>query len=109
MKILAIVFLLSSCGYEPSGKTYEPPQTPQPPQPPGGAANDWAAIKPLVDEQCALSGCHAGAAFLSTGASFKASNSLRRIESGNMPVKTSANYSLYNSAKRRKFIDYLSN
>ena len=110
MKTLAIAaFLLASCGY-PSGEKSkrEPAPAPAPTPPPTTDKGDWPEIKPLVDEQCALSGCHAGASFLATAEAMKASSSLRRIQSGNMPLKTSPNYSLYNSSKRRKFIDYLS-
>lgn len=105
MKILAIVFLLASCGMEPSNRSYEPGPTTTPP-PGDGTWN--GEVKALVQEQCALAGCHAGAGFLRTGAAFKASSSLRRIQSGNMPLRSSPNYGLYNAAKKRTFIDYLS-
>jgi hypothetical protein len=115
--LLIITFMVVSCGMEPAPRRpYRPPAPPptptdptdpQPPIPPG-PADPWRdEIKALVSEQCALAGCHAGAGFLRSGGSLKASSSLSRIQSGNMPKKSSPNYGLYNDAKKRAFIDFL--
>ena len=106
MRIIAIAIaaLFLGCGMEPSGKEKDYGQPPSQPEP-----DPWSdEIQGIVKEQCALSGCHAGASFLDNGSAFKASSSLRRIESGSMPLQSSPNYGLYNATKRRKLIDYLS-
>jgi hypothetical protein len=54
-----------------------------------------------------VSGCHAGAAFLQTGAAFKGSSSKARIENDSMPKRSGPNYDRYNSAKKQAMLDYL--
>ena len=112
--VLILISLVVSCGLEPAERPYRPQPLPAPPRPtdqdppPPGPSDPWNdEIKALVKEQCALAGCHAGASYLRSGESFKASPSLSRIQSGNMPKKSSPNYGLYNDAKKRAFIDYL--
>ena len=70
MKILFVFAFLFSCGIEPSGTTYRKPG-PTNPSPPTPEPNPWSdEIQGIVKEQCALSGCHAGATFVSTGPAF---------------------------------------
>ena len=105
---ILISLMVASCGLEPTERPYRPLPVPAPPgdrDPPGDPWED--EIKALVKEQCALAGCHAGASYLRSGESFKASSSLSRIQSGNMPKRSSPNFGLYNDAKKRAFIDYL--
>jgi len=111
MKNFIMMFaLLSSCGLDPSGEPeYREPRPAAPVPVPQQPVNPWSSeIKSLVQEQCGLAGCHAGASFIASGESFKASSSLRRVQSGNMPLRSSPNYGIYNDSKKRKLIDYLS-
>jgi hypothetical protein len=66
----------------------------------------FANVKPIIDEQCALSGCHAGAAFLQSGEAFKASSSAQRINSGNMP-RQNRNSGQYNDQKKNLLLEFL--
>lgn len=105
MKIFLLAMLIGACGYDSKNKEYDQP----PPLPPPAKVDPWSEeIQGLVKETCALAGCHAGASFLATGESFKASSSLSRIQSGNMPKKSSPNIGLYNDDKKRILLDYLS-
>lgn len=102
MKILICIIFLVGCGMEPSGSYKEP--APTDPQPPSGTVT-FAQAKVVIDEQCAS--CHEGAAFIQTGPAFKASTSRQRINSGNMPKKSGRNYPIYNNAKKKILLDYL--
>jgi hypothetical protein len=119
MKLLIFLFVVS-CGS--GGQRYrEVPQQ----QPPGGFGNgggngglgnggnrggggtvSFTTVKPIIDEQCALSGCHAGAAFLESGPAFKASASRQRISSGNMP-RQNRNSGQYSDEKRNLLLQFL--
>lgn len=108
--LIATLFLLGGCGLDPGGNDYREEPAPAPSPTPNPDPDPWSAeIQGLVKEQCALAGCHAGATFVSSGTAFRASSSLRRIQSGNMPLRSSPNYGIYNDTKKRKLIDYLSN
>lgn len=113
LMLAAIMFM--SCGTEYRDRPV-PAQPAPAPQPGGGGntgggggepTNDWADIKPVINEQCALSGCHAGARFLSSGRAFKASNSATLIANGRMPLQRSANYELFTPAKKARLLAYL--
>lgn len=103
MKFLILMFLVA-CGSESPRPRV--PKTPTAPQPIPGD-EDWNDIKPLVQEQCALSGCHAGAPFLATGRAMKASKSAALIRRGRMPKSSSPNFDLYNNAKKSRLLKYL--
>ena len=108
MKILVCFLLLMvGCGIEPSGET--PCPTPNKPIPPSPRPVSFAVAKVVIDEQCAVSGCHAGAAFTQNAAAFKDSSSRQRINSGNMPKKSGPNYAIYNSTKKQILLNFLSN
>lgn len=103
------LLLLVGCGLEPSKHDHDYPQPqPQAQVPPSGQTDDWTLLRPLIQEQCALSGCHAGASFLATGRAMKASRSAALISAGRMPPRRSANYDLWTDDKKRRLLDYLS-
>jgi hypothetical protein len=112
MKILIALALVVGCGSErQSYKEVGPGQTPGGQFPGGqipGQPESFASLKPVIDEQCALSGCHAGQRFLQTEAAFKASSSLQRITSGNMP-RANRNSDLWTDEKKQRMISFLSN
>jgi hypothetical protein len=118
------VWSFVSCGISPSGDgdkdvvivqpgepvppapTPENPGTPTPTPTP--VPDQWEReIKPLVQEQCALSGCHAGAKFLASERAIKASLSADVIANGRMPKTESINYELWNDAKKAKMLAFL--
>jgi hypothetical protein len=106
MKLIILFLFITGCGLDPSGsENVTPPAGPAPRPVP--KAPSWTLVEPVVKEQCALSGCHAGAAFVQSGAAFKASAAKKRIESGNMPKQSSPNYPLYNTSKRDLMLAYL--
>ena len=110
MKILVcLIFLMAGCGSDPSYRDNKPTPGPGTPGPSPSRPVTFAQVKPIIDEQCAVSGCHAGAAFTQNGAAFKNSTSRQRINSGNMPKKSGRNYPIYNSAKKAILLDYLTN
>ena len=51
-----------------------------------------ADIKPLLDANCALSGCHANAPFLASADAFLNSNGPKRITNSSMPPSYSPKY-----------------
>ena len=105
MKILAcLLFIMVGCGNDPSGETSTPEPSPLPPK-----SDGFAAAKVVIDEQCAVSGCHAGAGFTQSGPAFKNSTARQRINSGNMPKKSGPNYAIYNSKKKQILLEYLTN
>lgn len=107
MRFLFLVLLIG-CGLEPSKHDHGQTQ-PAPVQQPTTGGDDWADVKPLVQEQCALSGCHAGASFLATGRAMKASRSAALISADRMPPRRSPNYEIWTNDKKRRLLDYLSN
>ena len=110
MKILACLLLLMvGCGVDPSGEAHDQTPAPLPAPLPSPSPISFAVATVVTDEQCASSGCHAGAGFLQNAAAFKASSARQRINAGNMPKKSGPNYALYNSAKKKTLLDFLSN
>lgn len=109
----AILFmLLMSCGLEPSEKEKIIVRDTNPPaQVPGSGgsvgSSNWDLVKPIIDEQCALAGCHAGAPFLQSERAFKASSQSRAlIANGRMPLRNSPNYALYNQTKKNALLAF---
>jgi hypothetical protein len=87
----------------------QPTNPPDPggnPNPGGGAVTFSGTIKPLNDKFCALSGCHAGAAFLQTEASFLNSRSKIRVGNGTMPPQYSPNYGQWTQNEKAIYADY---
>jgi hypothetical protein len=103
---IAILAFIFSCGVEPSKSPEKPPSSPTNP---GGQEVTWDDVKPIVNEQCALSGCHAGASFLATGRAMKASSSASLINNDRMPKKSSPNYDFWTNSKKSKLLSYLNN
>jgi hypothetical protein len=68
----------------------------------GGGALTFSQIQPNLRANCALSNCHAGAAFLSNEASFRRSSSCSRTENDNMPRRNSPRYNQWISDPRLK-------
>jgi len=107
MRFFLCLLLLVGCG---DGDSYDDRPAPVDPSPPGPSPkpSEWTAVvKPIVDEQCATAGCHAGAAFVQTGAAFKASNARVRISNDSMPKRQGPNFGLYNATKKKILLDYL--
>lgn len=109
MKFIIMIIFLFGCGTEPSKRPREPRNPGGVTPPPSGGDEDWDDIKPLVQEQCALSGCHAGAGFLATGRAMKASSSANLIARDKMPKPQSPNYDFYNAKKKQRLLNYLNN
>ena len=109
MKKFLIILFLAGCGIEPSKGPKEPAPPAKPLPPPTAEQEAWDDIKPLVQEQCALSGCHAGASFLATGRAMKASSSAALIARNKMPKQASPNIDFYNDDKKQRLLDYLNN
>lgn len=103
--IFSLIFLVIGCGSDP--EYIDAPPAPPRSGPPSTVS--FAAAKVVIDEQCASAGCHAGAAFTQNAAAFKASTSRKRIISGSMPKKSGPNYQIYNNAKKKTLLDFLSN
>lgn len=110
--IMTVAFLFS-CGGEkketirtvPAPTTQPNPSQPRPnPQPAGVTfAGD---IKPLLDSNCALSGCHANAAYLKTKDAFLNSNGPRRILNGSMPPPYSPDFGKWNAKDKKLILDW---
>lgn len=118
-KYLIVLLLFPSCGLEPSRdkdegpdiiiNQPEPTPIPTPLPDPGSRDPIWSGdVERIVKEQCALSGCHAGAKFLSSERAIKASKSLQVISNGRMPPTFSPNYDLWSDKKKRRLLDFLS-
>jgi len=89
-------------------KPQEPsnPNPPNPTDPGGGAITFSGTIKPLLDKNCALTGCHAGAGFLASESGFLNSNSKIRVGNGTMPPQYSPSYSQWTQKEKALFSDY---
>ena len=85
MKILAFILgvFLIGCGdsYEEKEETKAPVSEVTPVQQAAWDSN----VKYIVANNCALSGCHASAAFTKTPGAFLKSSSKAMVSSGNMP------------------------
>lgn len=95
--LFGVLSFLFACGGETQEKQVEGP----------GSDEEFAnVIEPILADSCALSGCHATAGFVKSGAAFKASSSLSRIQSGNMP-KPGPGLDAFSSADKAKVLAYL--
>lgn len=103
MRVFFFIILLAGCGSENS--SYNP--TPPSQKPPIDLPDDFVLVKAVIDEQCAVSGCHAGAAFVQNGPAFKASSAGVRVGNDSMPKKTGPNYDKYNAEKKKILTDFL--
>ena len=107
--------LIYSCGLEPSEKVVEKrtvvPPPPIPTPTPGPALPpDWREIKGIVQESCAINGCHANSGFLETEAGFRNSNAKARILNGSMPPRYADNYELWQDGTRKqRVMEFLRN
>ena len=103
MKIFLVFFFLIGCGLSPerNEKVVQLPPTSTP------TNKSFETVRPLIMEQCALSGCHAGSAFLSSGPAFKASRSAELIGNDRMPKRSSPNYDFWTDDKKAALLEYL--
>ena len=86
--LLFVVWMYWACGRDDSPPARKP-VSPPPPIP----TDKWTAtIKPIMQENCGLSGCHANAPFVKTEAGFLASNAAKRIANGSMPPSYSPRF-----------------
>jgi hypothetical protein len=96
------LFFATSCSYDDDG--YDDGGNPPASDP------EWTdVIKPILADSCALSGCHANAAFVNSGAAFKASKSNIRIGNNTMPVPGSKGAQAFSADDRTKVLAYLNN
>lgn len=113
MKFVLIALMLFGCGSNPTEDEFVDNRTPEPPgtggtEPePKPPHKDWDGVLSIIKEQCALSGCHAGAKFLATGRAFKASGSAQLIRNDRMPKPQSPNYDLWTDKKKSDLLGYL--
>lgn len=116
LTILMGLSLLIGCGNDPSGDDppdviiHQPPAPPPtpPPGPPEPKPVVWAGdIQNLVKQNCALSGCHAGAGFVTTEGAFKASAAAQVISNGRMPPRYSPNYESWSDEKKLRILKFL--
>jgi len=107
MRYLLLVFLMVGCGMEhgKEKKPYPVVEKPAPEEDPGA----WEGrVKTIVQEHCALSGCHAGQALVLSGEAFRANKTVRnRIQRDNMPRKTSSNYGRWTNEEKTILLNYL--
>ena len=108
MKILILLFL-TGCGLGPS-KTVD--QTPAPAPYPGEGGNGGndvdfnSTVKPVLDQHCALSGCHAGAGFVKSESGFKNSNGPKRVINGSMPPSYSPTYGAFGREEKQAILTW---
>jgi hypothetical protein len=82
-----------------------PPVTP-PVEPPVGGAPSFSQLSKKIEQNCALSGCHAGAPFLQSEAGFLNSRSKVRIGNGTMPPQYSPKFNQWTQADKDLFALY---
>lgn len=96
--LLAAVAIVYGCG-APTYVPYEggaPSQggTPAPKPSPGGGGGtssvSWDQVKPLLQQNCAVSGCHSNPSFVQTEALFFSSAAPNRIANGSMPASNAS-------------------
>lgn len=95
---------LSSCGIEKT-EMVPAPVTPPVDKPPGGFSFQ-RDVKPILDSNCALSGCHANAAFLATEGAFLNSKGPARITNGSMPPSYSPKYGQWSPEQRNTILSW---
>lgn len=82
---LALLWFLG-CG---SDSKTDPPVRNDPPQ----THEEWSGVQQILQDNCALSGCHANSAFTKEERAFFASAAVKRISNGTMPPTFSPKYS----------------
>lgn len=107
MRIVGLVLFMAffGCGTKevikeklvPGGEPKQPGPTPQPP---AGGTPTFSTLSGLLQSNCALSGCHAGASFLQSEAGFLNSRSKIRIGNGTMPPQYSPKYSQWTQREK---------
>ena len=105
-----LLFLLSACGEETVKIIeIEKPGTSPPPVviPPGGGLTGWAKVAPILQSECALSGCHAGVEYLEIEAIFLDSDAPQEIRTNSMPPQYSPRFDLWTPQLRNDVIEYL--
>jgi hypothetical protein len=96
-------FLLNGCGTEKVTEIRPAPDPQQPnPNPDNGNGNVITFnrdVRPILDEHCALSGCHGSAPF-QTGDAFKEFGGPNRVIDGSMPPRYSPKYSQWTDTEK---------
>lgn len=106
---LLTLFLICSCGFGPGDPPVGEPRPENDAPPPGGDGGDLSFvgdIKPILTDNCALSGCHAGAPMLETAKNFINSNSPKRIINGSMPPSYSPKYGQWTPEDKRVILEW---
>lgn len=124
--LVCVLFLVPGCGKDedyaqspapvgtqapqptppPIEPTAGPTVGPSPTQPPSGT-DAFEAVKPIIAGTCAQAGCHNGAAFIATGAAFKASKAKVRLSNKSMPPPGAPQASKFTEADRAALLKYL--
>ena len=108
MKLILLgLFLFSiGCGTGPESQGPKPDPDPRELPPIRGDESSFNAdIAPILNAECGLSGCHAGANFLQEQG-FKTSNAPKRIINGSMPPSYSPRFDLWTDEKRNAVLDW---
>ena len=108
--LLDIVLIVSGCGYEKETKIVPAPAPAPGPNPGGGGGNGGGGgggavdfnrdVRPIVEEHCALSGCHGSGPFQSADA-FVEFGGPRRVQNGSMPPNYSPKYSQWTDTDKQ--------
>ena len=101
-----IFFITTSCGFGPSQPT---PEKQGPTKIPDiGASNEFNEdVRPLLQANCALSGCHSGGVgFTLNSNDFLNSNAPKRIINGSMPPSYSPKYGQWGREEKKIVLDW---
>ena len=113
MKWLAVLLIMLACeGDKPSQKTYEepvnpvrPPEPKEPEDPITEPRIDFLSVSTILQDDCAMSGCHKGAPMFENEDPFFQSDSVRRIEINSMPPRGSPRYNEWNDEKKNLILE----
>ena len=109
---LIFIGLMVSCGKEEKETIrYVNVPQPQPPPvitPPGGGDQlvTWATVRPIIDDHCALSGCHSGTQYLKDEDLFIDSFSKERIANDSMPPPYGSKIGQWNDQLKSTMLKY---
>lgn len=104
MRALLLLFVLIACG-EDKVETVQLPPAPGPVPIPGNISFK-VDIKPLIENNCALSGCHANESFTRSETKFLSSQAKARIGNDTMPPQYSPKIGEWGEAQKSVFTAY---
>ena len=113
MKRLIVLSILGgACGSTEKVKIVEisskDPAITRPPLPtPVQTTLDFNFVQPLLQENCAQAGCHAGAGYLQDEDKFMSSNAPREITSGSMPPPYSPDFEQWTPEIKAQVSQYI--